>query len=185
MERSDDALVSKAQEGDTQALDRILRRYMPLVKAKANRPAAPGLERDDFLQEGMIGLFKAVRDFRVEIGAPFGAFAAMCVDRQIATAARAANRNKHVPLNQSVPLVFGDGAEEHPALKDSGALNPLTALISAESMQQAGKELTALESQVLGLRLNGRSYRDIAASTGLSEKSIDNALQRAKHKIDQ
>jgi RNA polymerase sporulation-specific sigma factor len=84
-----------------------------------------------------------------------------------------------------VPLVFGDGAEEHPALKDSGALNPLTALISAESMQQAGKELTALESQVLGLRLNGRSYRDIAASTGLSEKSIDNALQRAKHKIDQ
>jgi len=180
---NDEAIVLRAKDGDAAALDMILRRYRGLVKAKADRPAAPGFERDDFLQEGMIGLFKSVRDFSPEIGAPFGAFAAMCIDRQITSALRSAHRKKHIPLNESVPLAYGDAADENPALADSAAVNPLSALISQEKMRLAGKELTELEAKVLGLRLNGESCREIAEKTGLSAKAIDNALQRAKQKL--
>lgn len=185
MRATDEALVAKAQSGDKHALDEILERFKPLAKSKTRVFAAPGLEHDDILQEGMIGLFKAVRDFSPEIGAPFVAFADMCIERQITTAIRAANRKKHDPLNTSVPFDYAGEGDAGADLRDTKAINPLSAVITTEEMKRVGGSLTATEAAVLGMRLNDKTYSEISETLGISVKSVDNALQRAKQKIGQ
>lgn len=185
MRAKDESLVAKAQSGDKYALDEILERFKSLAKSKTRIFAAPGLEHDDILQEGMIGLFKAVRDFSPDIGAPFVAFADMCIERQITSAIRAANRKKHNPLNTSVPYKYSEDGDAGDALRDRTAINPLSAVINKEEIKRVSGALTATEAAVLGLRLNDKTYQEIAEVLGVSVKSVDNALQRAKQKIGQ
>ncbi len=185
MLRKDEVLVPEAQQGDKHSLDELLRRYKPMVKIKARVRAPRGLEHDDILQEGMIGLFKAVRDYRPGYGASFKVFADMCVERQITTARRAATRKKHTPLNLSVPLDHTEVADDNENMHDHQAVNPLSALIDKEEFKRARGSLTEREADVLSLRLNGRSYQEIASALGVSAKAVDNALQRAKSKLGQ
>jgi RNA polymerase sporulation-specific sigma factor len=180
---ADETLVAGAQAGDQGHLDELLRRYRALVKSKARMPAPPGLEHDDLVQEGMIGLFKAVRDYSPVSGAPFGAFADLCVERQIVSAMRAATRKKHTPLNMSVPFDYSGEGDEDAALRDRTAVNPLTAVIAKEEIKRVRGSLTAREAAVLRQRATGASYQDIAARLGISPKAVDNALQRAKGKL--
>lgn len=180
----DRELVAAAQRGDVASLERLLENYKALVKVKAAF-VPPGLERDDLLQEGMIGLVKAVRDYKPG-PVPFRAFAEICVERQIITAVRSATRKKHTPLNESVSLDQAGFIEtREPAA--SPQTNPLTALIAAEDYATTKASiktaLTPLENSVITLKLAGASYCDIAARLGLSEKAVGNALQRAKAKV--
>jgi RNA polymerase sporulation-specific sigma factor len=181
----DEALVPLAQLGDKKSFDELLRRYRRMVKIKSRIIVPPGLERDDIVQEGMIGLFKAIRDFRPGHGVPFGLFASMCVERQITTAIRAATRQKHAPLNLSLPLDSTEAREDNDMMRDYRAVNPLRSLIDKEEFKRAGATLTEREAAVLGLRLNGKTYQEISASLGVSTKAVDNALQRAKTKLGQ
>ncbi len=183
MTERDETLVQNAQAGDIESLDELLRRYKKVVKDKARSVSAPGLERDDLVQEGMIGLFKSIRGYQPGYGASFKVFATMCVERQITSALRAATRQKHTPLNYSVPL-------DHPSVTDGSLLragrtaaSPLSSLISREDLNTARGAFTVLEARVLGLRLNGKSYREIAGVLGVGEKAVDNALNRAKRKL--
>jgi RNA polymerase sporulation-specific sigma factor len=181
----DETLVPLAQMGDKSSFDELLRRYRRMVKIKSRIIVPPGLERDDIVQEGMIGLFKAIRDFRPGHGASFGVFASMCVERQITTALRAATRQKHAPLNLSLPLDATESSEDNDMMRDHRAVNPLRSLIDKEEFQRVRGTLTEREAAVLGLRLNGKSYQEIAGSLGISAKAVDNALQRAKTKLGQ
>lgn len=185
MRPTDEALVTAAQTGDQGSLDELLRRYKAVAKSKARMPAPPGLEHDDMVQEGMIGLFKAIRDYSPATGAPFGAFADLCVERQITTALRSATRKKHTPLNSSVPFDYARDGDEDAALRDRTAINPLTAVIGKEELKRVQGSLTRQEAAVLRLRAGGVSYRDIAAQLGISHKSVDNALQRARGKLSE
>jgi RNA polymerase sporulation-specific sigma factor len=180
----DETLAQNAQAGDIASLDELLHRYKKVVKDKARSVSAPGLECDDLLQEGMIGLFKSIRDYRPGFGASFKVFAAMCVERQITSALRAATRQKHTPLNYSVPF-------DHPLVTDDSLLrasrtnaSPLSVLISREELKTARGAFTVLETRVLGLRLKGKSYRDIADALDVDTKTVDNALNRAKRKLE-
>jgi RNA polymerase sporulation-specific sigma factor len=181
----DEVLVISAQRGDTRSFDELLRRYKSRVRTKSRGNVPPGLEREDILQEGMIGLFKAIRDYSPASGAPFGAFADMCVERQITTAIRSAMRKKHTPLNLSLPLDASEATEDNDLMRDHKAVNPLRSLIDKEEFKQARKTLTEREAAVLGLRLNGKSYQAISNSLGISAKAVDNALRRARQKLGQ
>jgi RNA polymerase sporulation-specific sigma factor len=185
MAEKDEILVPLAQMGDKKSFDELLRRYRAMVKVKSRIFVPPGLERDDIIQEGMIGLFKAIRDYSPESGAPFGAFADMCVERQITTAIRAATRHKHAPLNLSLPLDATESAEDNQMMRDYRAVNPLKSLIDKEEFDSARKALTEREAAVMGLRLNGKSYDEIADELGVSHKAVDNALRRARQKLGQ
>jgi RNA polymerase sporulation-specific sigma factor len=181
----DEVLVTSAQRGDTRSFEELLRRYKSMVKNKSRGNVPPGLEREDILQEGMIGLFKAIRDYSPASGAPFGAFADMCVDRQITTAIRSAMRKKHTPLNLSLPLDASEAMAGNDMMRDYRAVNPLKSLIDKEEFGRVRGTLTEREATVLGLRLNGKSYHEISASLGISTKAVGNALQRAKTKLGQ
>ena len=185
MRQTDEALAQAAQGGDQGSLDELLRRYKAVAKSKAGRPAPPGLEHDDMVQEGMIGLFKAIRDYSPATGAPFGAFADMCVERQLTTAFRSATRKKHTPLNMSVPFDYSGDGDADAALRDLAAINPLTAVIGKEELKRVQGRLTHQEATVLHRRAAGDSYRDIASALRISTKAVDNALQRAKGKLSE
>lgn len=185
MADKDEVLAAAAQLGDKKSFDELLRRYKSMVKVKSWIIMPPGLERDDILQEGMIGLFKAIRDYSPASGAPFGAFADMCVERQIMTAIRSATRKKHTPLNLSLPLDHTEVANDNDVMRDYKAVNPLRALIDKEEFKRVRGTLTEREAAVLGLRLNGKSYQEISGSLDISAKAVDNALQRAKTKLGQ
>lgn len=185
MAEKDEILVPHAQLGDKKSFDELLRRYRAMVKVKSRVIVPPGLERDDIIQEGMIGLFKAIRDFRAGHGVPFSLFAAMCVERQITTAIRAATRQKHAPLNLSLPLDATESAEDNNMMRDYRAVNPLKSLIDKEEIDSARKTLTEREAAVMGLRLNGKTYHEIADALDISEKAVDNALRRARQKLGQ
>lgn len=190
---SDEELVVLAQQSDDRALDYLLSKYFVYVRNKSLSYYIVGADRDDIIQEGMIGLFKAVRDFSSERGVSFKTFADVCVTRQIITAVKNASRQKHAPLNFYVSLNKSVSDEDDDSTlsdilgqaKDS---NPEEILIKKENANILGSEMSRLLSQfellVLTLYLQGNSYQDIGKMIGKTPKSVDNALQRIKKKFE-
>jgi RNA polymerase sporulation-specific sigma factor len=193
-ELSDDELVARFQSGDNDSLDVLLQRYRRFTRAKARGYFLIGADSDDIEQEGMIGLFKAVRDFRPDRQASFRAFAELCITRQIITAIKTATRQKHQPLNSYLSLSGTRPGEENGSgtveevLEAKGLIDPIEFIISMEdlrSMRRMMSEmLSKLEVEVLRLYVEGKSYQEIAEVLGRHVKSIDNALQRIKRKLD-
>jgi RNA polymerase sporulation-specific sigma factor len=193
-ELSDDELVARFQGGDNDSLDVLLQRYRRFTRAKARGYFLIGADSDDIEQEGMIGLFKAVRDFRPDRQASFRAFAELCITRQIITAIKTATRQKHQPLNSYLSLSGTRPGEENGSgtveevLEAKGLIDPIEFIISMEdlrSMRRMMSEMLAkLEVEVLRLYVEGKSYQEIAEVLGRHVKSIDNALQRIKRKLD-
>ncbi|HKN41241.1 MAG TPA: RNA polymerase sporulation sigma factor SigH [Acidimicrobiia bacterium] len=193
-ELSDDELVARFQGGDNDSLDVLLQRYRRFTRAKARGYFLIGADSDDIEQEGMIGLFKAVRDFRPDRQASFRAFAELCITRQIITAIKTATRQKHQPLNSYLSLSGTRPGEENGSgtveevLEAKGLIDPIEFIISMEdlrSMRRMMSEmLSKLEVEVLRLYVEGKSYQEIAEVLGRHVKSIDNALQRIKRKLD-
>jgi RNA polymerase sporulation-specific sigma factor len=190
--RSDEDLVLSARKGDRDAEEYLLRKYRSLVEGKARSYFLVGADHEDVVQEGMIGLFKAIRDFRDDRAARFKAFAELCVTRQIITAIKTATRQKHVPLNSYVSLnrpVFDEDPEGMlmDVIPDLQAVDPESIVMNQEVTDylegQAQKDLSPLEYQVLQSYLERKSYREMADELNCQTKSIDNALQRAKRKI--
>lgn len=193
-EIEDRALVWRAREGDGAAMDRIVERYRGFVRLKASSYFLAGGDADDLVQEGLIGLFKAVRDFRADREASFRSFAELCVTRQIITAIKTAARNKHTPLNSYVSFSYsraGAGAEQEMSLAEVLAgdpvADPASQAVSSEELRALvdclGSALSPLEARVLTMYLEGNSYEDIAVEVGSGPKAVDNALQRVKRKV--
>jgi RNA polymerase sporulation-specific sigma factor len=187
-------LIALAKQGDPVAYDRIVRRYFGFVRLKASSYFLAGGDSEDLLQEGLVGLFKAVRDFRADRESSFRNFAELCITRQIITAVKTATRNKHVPLNQYVSFSTSPaaGADAGDATLDEllpgpTAQDPVNQAISAEELRSLvgclSEALSELESRVLSLYLDGRSYEEIGGRIGCDTKTVDNALQRVKRKV--
>jgi RNA polymerase sporulation-specific sigma factor len=197
LDATDDELVLRARAGDDTALEHLLLRYKNFARVKARSYFLIGADKEDIVQEGMIGLYKAIRDFRPDKQSSFRAFAELCITRQIITAIKTATRQKHIPLNSYVsltrPVPQDDGGENDRVLVDVLTMgtnsDPVELVISREevdSMQTSFREiLSDLEAHVLHLYLEGKSYQDIAESLKRRVKSIDNALQRIKRKVEQ
>lgn len=188
-EYSDEELIVLLRQGEDSIMDFLMNKYKPLVRKKTNALYLIGGENDDLIQEGMIGLFKAIRDFQVEKETSFYHFAEICITRQLYSAVEASNRKKHIPLNTYVSL-FGDGADQEMELEDqlgSHQENPEKLVIEQEIWRDFYKKLFAglssMEQKVLGLYLEGSNYVQIAEIMGKEPKSIDNALQRIRQKI--
>jgi len=189
----DDSLVMLARSGDEQALLELLDRYKGFARVKARSYFIVGGDREDIIQEGMIGLYKAIRDYRSDRQSCFRAFAELCVTRQIITAIKTATRQKHVPLNSYVslsrPACLGEDPERPLAEVLSGPqiTDPAELVESADELRALRayfeEILSDLEAEVLTLYVDGRSYQEIAASLDRHVKSIDNALQRIKRKL--
>jgi RNA polymerase sporulation-specific sigma factor len=193
VELTDDHLVALFRQGDGAALELLLERYRRFARSKARTYFLVGADYDDIEQEGMIGLFKAVRDFRPDRQSSFRAFAELCVTRQIITAIKAATRQKHQALNQYVSLSGMRGADNADDrlvddLLDHQVPDPADEVVSWESMAELrammAEMLSRLEVDVLRLYVEGRSYQEISALLGRHVKSIDNALQRIKRKLE-
>ena len=192
---ADEDLVARYQGGDGDALERLLQRYRRFARAKSRSYFLVGADSDDIEQEGMIGLYKAVRDFRSDRQSSFRAFAELCITRQVITAIKAATRQKHRPLNQYVSISgvrAGDDPGERSVedlLDDHRVADPADEVISRERMDVMRRSmadmLSCLEVDVLKLYVEGKSYQEIGAHLGRHVKSIDNALQRIKRKLDQ
>jgi RNA polymerase sporulation-specific sigma factor len=194
-EFSDEELVEMAREGSEQAIETLLNRYRHYARAKARSYFLAGADREDIVQEGMIGLFKAVRDFRADRNAAFRAFAELCITRQIITAIKTATRQKHIPLNSYISLNKQaapddeEGRSLGEVLTGTEMLDPAELIISAEEIaaikESMGRLLSELETEVLRLYMDGKSYQEIGDMLGRHVKSIDNALQRIKRKLEQ
>jgi RNA polymerase sporulation-specific sigma factor len=193
-ELEDLQLVLKARNGSQDALDGLMRRYAGFVRLKASSYFLAGGDGDDLVQEGMIGLFKAVRDFRPDKETSFRSFAELCVTRQIITAIKTATRYKHAPLNTYVSFSHTPAGQESEgdctlgdALPGPAVNDPSVCVISTEELQSLvftlGTGLSKLESDALRLYLEGSSYEEMAAELGCDTKTIDNALQRVKRKV--
>jgi RNA polymerase sporulation-specific sigma factor len=186
-------LVIQARNGDDAALDALIRRYTGFVRLKASSYFLAGGESDDLIQEGLIGLYKAVRDFRSDKDTSFRSFAELCITRQIITAIKTATRFKHSPLNSYVSFSQAPAGQEEgecslgDALPGPGIDDPAICVISTEELQSLvfclGTGLSPLESDALRLYLEGRSYEEMAEELACDTKTIDNALQRVKRKI--
>jgi len=193
-ELADLQLVMRARNGDGKALDELMRRYHGFVRLKASSYFLAGGDAEDLIQEGLIGLYKAVRDFRADKETSFRSFAELCVTRQIITAIKTATRFKHTPLNTYVSFSHtpaGQDGEGECTLGDAlpgpAVHEPPLVVISTEELQSLvfslGTGLSPLESDALRLYLEGSSYEDMAEELGCDTKTIDNALQRVKRKI--
>ncbi len=191
IEKEDEEIIRQIQAGNQELTDYIMEKYKHLVKKKAKAMYILGGDNDDLIQEGMIGLFKAIRDFDCERDYSFYAFAEICIARQMYSAMKAAGRQKHAPLNTYISFhtVVGSGEEEG-ELKDvlkSAMKTPEELVIGRENLQQIAEiieqKLSVMEKEVLDLYISGISYKEIARILGKSEKSIDNALQRMKGKL--
>ncbi len=193
-ELQDLQLVLKARNGDEAALDQLMRRYTGFVRLKASSYFLAGGDSEDLIQEGLIGLYKAVRDFRTDKETSFRSFAELCVTRQIITAIKTATRFKHQPLNQYVSFSHTPAGQDTEgectlgdALPGSAVEEPSVVVISTEELQSLvftlGTGLSTLESDALRLYLEGSSYEEMAEELGCDTKTIDNALQRVKRKI--
>ena len=187
-------LIALAKQGDRNAYDRLVRRYHGFVRLKASSYFLAGGDADDLIQEGLVGLYKAVRDYRSDRESSFRNFAELCITRQIITAVKTSTRNKHVPLNQYVSFSStpaGTGAEGEPTLDEmlpGGAIHdPVTQVISSEELRALvaciSTTLSELESRVLALYLDGHSYEEIGRRLDCDCKTVDNALQRVKRKV--
>jgi RNA polymerase sporulation-specific sigma factor len=190
----DDQLVARYHEGDADALGVLLERYRRFARAKARGYFLVGADSDDIEQEGMIGLYKAARDFRADRQASFRAFAELCITRQVITAIKTATRQKHQPLNQYVSISGVRGGEEpgersiEDLLDRHNLPDPAEEVVSRERMDNIRRSmadmLSGLEVDVLRLYVEGKSYQEIGQQLGRHVKSIDNALQRIKRKLD-
>ena len=190
---SDEKLAVLAQQGNDRALDYLLSKYRIFVRNKSLSYYIVGADRDDIVQEGMIGLFKAVRDFSLERGVSFKTFADICVTRQIITAVKNASRQKHAPLNFYIslnkPVSEGEGeATLGDIVGRAENANPEEIIINKEKVDTLGLEMNRILSQfellVLSLYLQGYSYVNIGKAIGKDPKSVDNALQRIKKKFE-
>jgi RNA polymerase sporulation-specific sigma factor len=190
---SDDDLVALFHQGNFAAVEVLLERYRRFARAKARGYFLLGADFDDIEQEGMIGLYKAVRDFRPDRQSSFRAFAELCVTRQILTAIKTATRHKHQPLNQYVSLsgsrfVDDGGDRSCEDLIDSGAPDPADEFVSIECLAELraaiAQLLSELEVDVLRLYVEGRSYQEIGDRLGRHAKCVDNAVQRIKRKLE-
>jgi len=193
-ELEDLQLVLKARNGDSVALDHLIRRYTGFVRLKASSYFLAGGDSEDLIQEGLIGLYKAVRDFRTDKETSFRSFAELCVTRQIITAIKTATRFKHQPLNQYVSFSHTPAGQDTDgectlgdALPGSIVDEPSVVVISTEELQSLvftlGSGLSKLEADALRLYLEGSSYEQMAEELGCDTKTIDNALQRVKRKV--
>ena len=192
-ELADLQLVVRARNGDDAALDALIRRYTGFVRLKASSYFLAGGESDDLVQEGLIGLYKAVRDFRADKETSFRSFAELCITRQIITAIKTATRYKHAPLNTYVSFSQTPAGQDDgectlgDALPGPGVDDPAVCVISTQELQSLvfclGTGLSSLESDALRLYLEGNSYEEMADELGCDTKTIDNALQRVKRKV--
>lgn len=190
----DITLIQRARNGDDGAYQLIVLRHMGLVRRKARSFFLCGGAQDDLVQEGLIGLWKAIRDFDPEAGASFRTFADLCVTRQMITAVKAASRKKHNPLNSSVPLDSSPFAanEGESRLSDilsaGGESDPAESVIANETVgvliNGLLEQLSGFESEVLSLYLQEKPYEEIAAELGRDAKSVDNAIQRIRRKFN-
>jgi RNA polymerase sporulation-specific sigma factor len=193
-ELEDLQLVIRARNGDPRSMDVLIRRYTGFVRLKASSYFLVGGDSEDLIQEGLIGLYKAVRDFRSDKETSFRSFAELCITRQIITAIKTATRFKHTPLNSYVSFSQTPAGQESEgdctlgdALPGSLVDEPSIMVISTEELQSLvfclGTGLSKLESDALRLYLEGSSYEQMAEELGVDTKTIDNALQRVKRKI--
>jgi RNA polymerase sporulation-specific sigma factor len=193
-ELEDNELVERVRTGDERCVEVLLSRYRNFARSKARSYFLAGSDKEDVVQEGMIGLFKAIRDFDLAQDTPFRAFAELCISRQILTAIKTANRQKHQPLNSSISLdapAYGDDDSDRSVgdhlVATSTSSDPIELVISSEEIEairdSMSETLTELEGDVLRLYMDGKSYEEIAGALGNHVKSIDNALQRIKRKL--
>ncbi|MGI6588193.1 MAG: RNA polymerase sporulation sigma factor SigH [Peptococcia bacterium] len=189
----DEYVVSLARDGDNEALEYLIYKYKNFVRVKSRSYFLIGADREDIIQEGMIGLYKAIRDFRAEKLSSFRAFAELCVTRQIITAIKTATRQKHIPLNSYISLnkpIYDEESDRTllDVLSGTKITDPEELIISREEFcdieEKMGEILSSLEWQVLMSYLEGKSYQEIAADLERHVKSIDNALQRVKRKLE-
>jgi len=190
----DGYLIALAKQGRADAYDEIVRRYKGFVRLKASSYFLAGGDSDDLLQEGLVGLYKAVRDYRTDRESSFRNFAELCITRQIITAVKTATRNKHTPLNQYISFSstpagsFGDGEPTlDEVLPGPTVHDPVNQVISSEELRALvaclSTALSELESRVLALYLDGHSYEEVGRTLGCDCKTVDNALQRVKRKV--
>lgn len=191
---TDEELILRIRDGETGVTDYIMEKYKNLVRSKAKSMYILGADSEDLIQEGMIGLFKAVRDYDSGRDASFATFADLCVSRQMYTAVQASRRQKHTPLNTYISFYEessardrGEGAELMRSMVSKADLNPEDLMIDRENVEnlsrQIEQELSPFENQVLDLYLTGMSYTQIARVLGKDDKSTDNALFRIKGKV--
>ena len=190
---ADEQVVAMAQSGDSVASEYLLCKYKNFVRSKARSYFLIGADHEDIVQEGMIGLFKAIRDYQAERLSSFRAFAELCITRQIITAIKTATRQKHIPLNSYVSLNKPIYEEESDrtlmdVITEGRSADPEELLIGRESYvnieSRIDEALSPLERRVLAAYLDGKSYQEIAQMLDRHVKSIDNALQRVKHKLE-
>lgn len=189
----DEELVEAVRNGDNQALEFLIHKYRNFVRAKARSYFLIGADREDIVQEGMIGLYKSIRDFRQDKLASFKAFAELCITRQIITAIKTATRQKHIPLNSYVSLdkpIYDEDSDRTllDVICSARLSDPEELVINQEEFDDIegtmSELLSDLERKVLMLYLDGRSYQEIAVDLNRHVKSIDNALQRVKRKLE-
>ncbi|NLP44921.1 MAG: RNA polymerase sporulation sigma factor SigH [Peptococcaceae bacterium] len=190
---ADEELVELAKKGDVAAQEYLINKYKNFVRAKARSYFLIGADREDIIQEGMIGLYKAIRDFREDRLSSFRAFAELCITRQIITAIKTATRQKHIPLNSYVSLnkpIFDEDSDRTllDVISGTKITDPEELIISREEFddieEKMGEILSSLEWEVLMAYLEGKSYQEIAVDLQRHVKSIDNALQRVKRKLE-
>ena len=189
----DGYLIALAKQGSAAAYDAIVRRYYGFVRLKASSYFLAGGDGDDLVQEGLVGLYKAVRDYRSDRESSFRNFAELCITRQIITAVKTASRNKHVPLNRylSFSTAPSGGVDAEPTLDEilpgPTAHDPVNQVISSEELRSLvgclSTALSELEARVLALYLDGHSYEHVGERIGCDTKTVDNALQRVKRKV--
>lgn len=192
-EWTDEELVALAKNGDKEAVVRLLQRYHYFVRLKANSYFLAGGDGEDLMQEGYIGLYKAIRDYEYGRSTSFRSFAELCVTRQIITAIKTASRQKHLPLNTYVSFSHSPSSADFDTrtladiLPSGRTTDPVQQVISSEEVESLTdcltRMLSPLESRVLKFYLEGNSYEDIAAQIGHDTKTVDNALQRIKRKV--
>ncbi len=189
----DEEIIHRIRNGCKRGMEHLIEKYKPLVRAKSRSYFLVGADREDIVQEGMIGLFKAIRDYREEKSIPFRMFAEMCITRQIITAVKTATRQKHIPLNSYVSLnkrIFDEDSDKTliEMLQEVSVTDPEELFISKEDYSVIEHKMVELlspfEKQVLTMYLGGIAYQDIARQLNRPVKSIDNALQRLKKKIE-
>lgn len=189
----DEEVLTYVHSGCKRAMEHLIEKYKPLVRAKARSYFLVGADREDIVQEGMIGLFKAVRDYKDDKSIPFKVFAEMCITRQIITAVKTATRQKHIPLNSYVSLnrkVFDEDSDKFliEVIQEVSIANPEELFINKEQYtvieSRVMELLSPFEKEVLAKYLAGINYQDIAKQLKKPVKSVDNALQRLKKKIE-
>ncbi len=189
----DEEMVDLVHQGDSEALDYLIYKYRNFVRAKARSYFLIGADKEDIVQEGMIGLYKAIRDFREDKLTSFKAFAELCITRQIITAIKTATRQKHIPLNSYVSLdkpIYDEESDRTlmDVLSGAKVLDPEELIINQEEFDhievKMAELLSDLERKVLALYLDGQSYQEISEELNRHVKSIDNALQRVKRKLE-